>query len=229
VDRVSVRAVLVDALGTLVRLEPPAPRLRAGLRRVAGVDVGEEAAERAFRAEIAYYLEHHLEGRDRASLDDLRGRCAMVIVAELREHGVQPAAARAALLGSLEFTAFDDAAPALRALRDGGVRIVVASNWDCSLPEFLERSGLLELVDGVVSSAVVGRAKPAPEVFLAALREAGAVAEEALHVGDSLENDVGGARAAGIRAVLLARAGAPPAGVESVRSLAEVPSLVFGR
>ena len=225
----SVRAVLFDALGTLVRLEPPAPRLRAELRRVAGVDVGDEAAERAFRAEIAYYLEHHLEGRDAASLDDLRRRCAAVIAAELGEHGVEPAAAGEALLGSLEFTAFEDAAPALRALRGGGNRIVVASNWDCSLPEFLERAGLIELVDGVVSSALVGRAKPAPEVFLEALREAGAAPEEALHVGDSVENDVQGARAAGVRAVLLSRAGAPPGGVESIRSLAEVPALVFGR
>ena len=225
----SPRAVLLDALGTLVRLEPPAPRLRAELRRVAGIDVGEEAAERAFRAEIAYYLEHHLEGRDEASLGDLRDRCAAVIAGELREHGLEPAMAREALLGSLEFSAFDDAAPALRALRDGGARLVVASNWDCSLPEVLRTAGLLGLVDEVVSSAVVRRAKPAPEVFLEALRRAGATPHEALHVGDSVENDVLGARAAGVRAVLLDRDGVAPRDIESVQSLAEVPSLTFGR
>ena len=225
----SRRAVLLDALGTLVRLEPPAPRLRAELRRIGGIDVGEEAAERAFRAEIAYYLEHHLEGRDEASLEDLRVRCGAVIARELREHGLDPAGARQALLSSLEFTAFDDAAPALRALREGGARLVVASNWDSSLPEVLRTAGLLDLVDDVVSSAVVGRAKPAPEVFFEALRRAGATPDEALHVGDSAENDVRGARAAGVRAVLLAREGAPPGGVDSVRSLAEVPSLTFDR
>ncbi len=219
--------MLLDALGTLVRLEPPAPRLRAELRRVAGIDVGEEAAERAFRAEIAYYLEHHLEGRDAASLEELRDRCAAVLAGKLADLALEPAAARAALLGSLEFTAFEDAAPALRALREAGVRLVVASNWDCSLPEFLRRAGLVELVDGVVSSAVVGRAKPAPEVFLEAARIAGVAPEEALHVGDSVENDVQGAHAAGIRALLLARERRAPEWVESVRSLAEVPSLTF--
>ena len=223
----TVGAVLLDALGTLVRLEPPAPRLRASLRRVAGVDVSEEEAERAFGAEIAYYLEHHLEGRDRESLDGLRDRCAAVLATELGEHRLDRGAAREALLDALEFTAFEDAAPALRALRQGGVRLVVASNWDCSLPEFLRRAELLDLVDDVVSSAEVGRAKPAPDVFLEAARRAQVPPDDALHVGDSLENDVRGARAAGVRAVLLARAGDAPGGVESVRSLEEVPSLTF--
>jgi HAD superfamily hydrolase (TIGR01509 family) len=81
-------------------------------------------------------------------------------------------------------------------------------------------------VDGVVSSAEVGAAKPDPAPFARGLELAGARAEEALHVGDSLENDVAGARAAGVRAVLLDRAGAAPPGVETVRSLREVASLV---
>ena len=224
-----MRAVLLDALGTLVRLEPPAPRLRAELHRTCGVDIGEDAAERAFGAEIAYYLEHHLEGRDERSLDDLRDRCAAVLVRALDDEPLELPAAREALLGSLEFTPFADAAPALRALRDRGLRLVVASNWDCSLPGFLERAGLLELLDGVVSSAEVGRAKPAPEVFLEALRVAGARPEEALHVGDSIENDVEGARRAGLRAVLVARDGRVPDGVEAVRSLEELASLPFER
>ena len=50
--------------------------------------------------------------------------------------------------------------------------------------------------------------------------------EQAIHVGDSLKNDVAGARAVGIRAVLLQRGGDPPAGVESIRSLRELPPLL---
>jgi putative hydrolase of the HAD superfamily len=222
---VSVRAVLLDALGTLVRLEPPAPRLRAELRRLGGIDVGAEAAERAFRAEIAYYLEHHLEGRDAPSLEALRDRCALVVREALGSTAPDAGTVRQAMLDSLEFTPFSDAGPALGELRDRGVRTVVASNWDCSLPEVLERAGLASLVDGVVSSAVAGRAKPAPDVFLEGLRLAGAAAHEAVHVGDSIENDVEGAGAAGVRAVLLVRDRDPPPGVEAVRSLAEVPAL----
>ena len=59
-----VRAVLLDAFGTLVALEPPAPRLRVELKRTLGVEVGAEAADAAIRAEISFYLEHHLEGAD---------------------------------------------------------------------------------------------------------------------------------------------------------------------
>ena len=47
------RAVLLDALGTLVELDDPAPRLRAALLERSGIDVGIEAAGRGFGAEIA--------------------------------------------------------------------------------------------------------------------------------------------------------------------------------
>ncbi len=219
-------AVLLDALGTLVELQPPAPRLRARLAE-AGFAVSEERAAAGIAAEIEYYLANHLDGADRASLDDLRDRCAGVMMEALRLDGLDHATARWAMLAALEFRPYDDVVPALTALRDGGHRLYVVSNWDCSLPDFLGRARLLGLVDGVISSAEVGRAKPAPEVFLEAVRVAGVAPEEALHVGDSLENDVRGAQAAGLRAVLLARDGGAPGGVESVRSLEEVPSLTF--
>jgi putative hydrolase of the HAD superfamily len=66
-------------------------------------------------------------------------------------------------------------------------------------------------------------------VFKEALRLAGAGPGDALHVGDSRRNDVDGARAAGVRAVLLVREGEQPPGVEAIRSLAELPSVVFVR
>jgi 2-haloalkanoic acid dehalogenase type II len=223
-----VKAILLDALGTLVRLEPPAPRLREQLRRL-GVEVSEEDAERAFAAEIAYYLGHHTEGRDAASLELLRDRCAAVLARELGLGGVEPGVVRTAMLGSLEFTPFPEVPAALGELRERGLRLVVASNWDCSLPEVLEGAGVRSLVDGVVSSAVAGAPKPHPAVFHEALRVAGAAAAEAVHVGDSERNDIEGARAAGVRALLVLRHGEPPAGVEVVRSLGELPSVLFPR
>jgi putative hydrolase of the HAD superfamily len=130
------------------------------------------------------------------------------------------------MLASLEFTAFPDALEALPALRERGFALVIVSNWDCSLPDWLGPTGLLELVDGVVTSADVGAAKPDPAVFRRALDVAGVDGAGAVHVGDSLANDVEGARVVGIRAILVAREGAAPAGVEAVRSLAEVPVLL---
>lgn len=221
-------AVLLDAFGTLVAMEPPAPRLRVELRR-RGIEVAADAAEAAFAAEIAFYIDRHLEGRDPPSLDRLRDRCAQVIVEALELGPDHRPAVREAMLASLRFSPQPDAAPALEALRARGERLIVASNWDCSLGQVLADAGLDSLVDGVVASATVGAAKPAPAVFDAALAAAGVPPEQAIHVGDSLDHDVAGARAAGIDAILLDRRGAArSAGATTIRSLAELPSLVFG-
>jgi putative hydrolase of the HAD superfamily len=218
-------AVLLDALGTLVELQPPAPRLRAQLASE-GFEVSEERAATGFAAEIAYYLAHHLEGSDRERLDDLRDRCATAMMEALELPGLDHATARRAMLGSLEFTAFPDALEAVGELREHGHRLVVASNWDCSLPDWLGPTGLLEHVDGVVTSADAGAAKPDAAVFRRALSLAGVESGQAVHVGDSLDNDVAGARAMGIRAILVQRDGAPPGGVESIGSLTELPALL---
>jgi putative hydrolase of the HAD superfamily len=215
--------VFLDALGTLVELQPPAPRLRRLLAE-RGFDVDEQRAAAGFQAEIAYYLGHHLDGSDRERLDDLRDRCAAAMMEALDLPGLDRATAREVMLGSLEFVPFGDVLPALAALRDH--TLVIVSNWDCSLPAWLGPTGLLEHVDGVVTSAEAGVAKPAAGIFERALELVDARPGDVTHVGDSLENDVAGARAVGIRAVLVARDGGAPAEVESVRSLAELPALL---
>jgi putative hydrolase of the HAD superfamily len=217
--------ILLDALGTLVELQPPAPRLRVRLAE-AGFEVSEERAAAGFAAEISYYLAHHLEGSDRERLDDLRDRCATAMMEALGLAGLDHATARRAMLGALEFTPYPDALEGLAGLRGRGHRLVVVSNWDCSLPDWLGPTGLLELVDGVVTSADAGAAKPDPAVFRKALELAGVDGAGAVHVGDSLDNDVAGARAMGIRAILVQRDGEPPPGVETVRALTEVATLV---
>jgi putative hydrolase of the HAD superfamily len=219
------RAVLLDALGTLVELQPPAPRLRR-LLHDAGFEVSEEQAAEGFMAEIAYYLDHHLDGSDPERLERLRDRCADEMRRALGIPGLDHAAARRAMLGALEFTTYPDVEPALLELRERGMTLVIASNWDCSLPEWLRPAGILDLVDGVVTSAEVGAAKPSPRVFERALGIAGVEPAEALHVGDKVDNDIEGAAAAGIRGVLLQREGDPPSDVESIRSLRELPALL---
>jgi putative hydrolase of the HAD superfamily len=219
------RAVLLDALGTLVELQPPAPRLQRALREF-GFEVSEEQAAAGFMAEIAYYLDHHLDGSDPERLERLRDRCADEMRRALGIPELDHATARRAMLGSLEFTPYADVEPALRELRERGMTLVIASNWDCSLPEWLRPAGIVDLVDGVVTSAEVGAAKPSPRVFERALAIAGVEPGNALHVGDKIDNDVEGAAAAGVRGVLLQREGEPPPGVESIRSLQELPALL---
>jgi len=220
-----VKAVLLDALGTLVELQPPAPLLRRLLGQ-AGFHVSEERAAAGFAAEIAYYLDHHLEGSDRERLERLRDRCAEEMRRALVLPGLDHGTARRAMLEALEFRPYPDVLPALSDLRERGMTLVVASNWDCSLPEWLGPAGITELVHGVVTSAEVGAAKPDPRVFERALAIAAAAPSEALHVGDNVDNDVEGAAAAGVRAVLVQRDGELPAGVDTVRSLRELAALL---
>ena len=205
---------------------PPAPRLRDGLRAI-GVEVSEEAAAKAMKAEIAYYRAHLGQGRDQAGLAALRRACAEVLRDALGRPELDLGEVERTLLGAIRFEPFPDAVPALEALRAAGVRVVAASNWDVSLHEQLAATGLTPLLDGALSSAEVGAPKPDPRIFTRALALAGAGPEEALHVGDDVQADVGGARAAGLEPVLIDREGgleAPP-GVRRISSLAELPAL----
>jgi putative hydrolase of the HAD superfamily len=219
-------AVLLDALGTLVALEPPAPLLKAELAARFGLEVTETQAARAIAAEIAYYRAHLDEGRDPPTLEQLRRRSAEVLRSALPAAGAEleldPLVQ--ALLASLRFSAFPDVRPALLAARARGQRLVVVSNWDISLGDVLDGLGLTSLLDGVLTSAAAGARKPATLIFEQALALAGVQAPDAIHVGDSLDEDVAGAWAAGIEPVLIRRADGAAAepGVRTISSLAEL-------
>ena len=211
-------AVLLDALGTLVELETPWPYLAHELAG-RGVVVDLEAGRAAMLAEMGYYRAHHDEARDWATLKDLRRRCAAVVQESLGT-SLPLADVEDALLAAIRFRAYPEVPATLERLRAGGARLAVVSNWDVSLHDVLERTGLRGLVDVVVISAELGVAKPDPAIFRAALDRLGASAADAMHVGDSVEADVAGARAAGLEAVLVARnGGQTPDGVRVVASL----------
>src|SRR5829696_5649172 len=186
------RLITLDALGTLLELLPPAPRLVDELR-ARGVEVGEAQASAALRAEIAFYRAHHDSARDASTLALLRDRCTGVLHDALNDAG--------AALGALPRADLRDAL--LAALRFAGHRLVVVSNWDVSLHDALHDSGLAALVDAAISSAEAGAAKPDPRIFARALALAGGDGGGAMHVGDSLRFDVAGALAAGFDAVLV--------------------------
>jgi putative hydrolase of the HAD superfamily len=233
-----VRAVLLDALGTLVGLEPPVPHLLQALA-ARGVQVDPQAAGAAVRAEMALYrAEHHRAGTAQG-LTEVRAQCA----AALREALGAPAAGLdaeqmgAVLLESFRFFAYPEVPAVLEELRARGITLVVCSNWDLSLHDVLARTGLDARLDGAAVSAVEGVAKPATGLFARALARAGDVPPAAaLHVGDSVAHDVAGALAAGLRPVLVARdgdevrshdeGGAAPDGVPVVRDLRALPGLV---
>jgi putative hydrolase of the HAD superfamily len=103
------------------------------------------------------------------------------------------------------FFLYDDALPALAALRTGGLRIGLVSNGQRDLEEFARHHGLD--VDVCVGSVSHGRLKPHRSIFEAALAALGAVPADAAMVGDSYADDIEGARALGMRAILVDREG----------------------
>ncbi len=113
-----------------------------------------------------------------------------------------------------------DVPPALDALKHLGLRLVVVSNANGKLRELMERLDLARRFDVMLDSAVEGVEKPDPRLFRIALDRAGARPETTAHVGDLYHIDVLGARAAGLRAVLL-----DPVGLYEDKDCPRVPSL----
>jgi putative hydrolase of the HAD superfamily len=116
----------------------------------------------------------------------------------------------------------------LAGLHRRGFRLGVVSNWDARLPGLLAALGLERHLDAVVYSAAVGVEKPHPRIFRAVCGELEVDPQEALHVGDRVREDVEGALAVGMEALLLVRrtagAGGPPAG--DLSDLTPLPEIV---
>lgn len=120
-----------------------------------------------------------------------------------------------------------EALETLAGLRARGIRTAVASNAPFppeGMHRQLRRTGIADRVDAVVFSSEVGRRKPAPELYLAALERLGVAPVDALYVGDRVVEDYDGPRKLGMRAVLctaLARSPAPD-GVPTIGRLGEL-------
>jgi putative hydrolase of the HAD superfamily len=100
---------------------------------------------------------------------------------------------------------FPDVMPTLTRLRDRGIKLAVISNWDDRLRPLLSALDLAQHFNAILVSAEAGMQKPDPAFFLEAARRLGVAVGEVAHVGDSPQEDLAGAQAAGMRAVLVNR------------------------
>jgi HAD superfamily hydrolase (TIGR01549 family) len=123
---------------------------------------------------------------------------------------------------SENFELFEDALPVLEELRAAALKIGLVSNGIRDLSEFVVHHRLD--VDAAVGSRAHGRVKPHPSIFQSALEQLGATAAETVMVGDSLEEDVEGARALGMRAILIDRDDRHPAVDERLTDLYGLPA-----
>ncbi len=93
----------------------------------------------------------------------------------------------------------------LKALKHKGKKLGVISNWDSRLFKILDGLGLTGEFEFILASAVFGASKPSPKIFQEALKKSGVHPHEAVHIGDSVEDDIHGAMRLGIHAILVDR------------------------
>ena len=120
------------------------------------------------------------------------------------------------------FELYDDVLPTLAELRSHGLKLGLVSNTARDLPAFVSHH-LLD-VDAVIGAREHGKTKPDPSIFAAVLVELGVEAASAAMVGDSLEDDIGGALALGMSAFLVDRGGVYPEYPGRLDGLSELTS-----
>ena len=101
--------------------------------------------------------------------------------------------------------AHEDAVPVLRSVHDMGLRIGLISNTGMTpgttFRTYLSNTGMLDFFDTLTFSDEVKMSKPAREIFLLTLRTLDAAPGQTVHVGDSIRNDIAGAKDCGLKTV----------------------------
>jgi len=123
---------------------------------------------------------------------------------------------------SENFDLYDDVLPVLARLRAHGLKLGLVSNGGREIADFVAHHELE--VDCAIASRAHGWTKPHPSIFEAVLTELDVEPAEAAMVGDSVEEDIAGAVALGMRAILIDREGRHPEGVERLPDLWGLPA-----
>jgi putative hydrolase of the HAD superfamily len=165
-------------------------------------------------------LEHRSAQHRRFAVEIVRGMGATLAVAE--QIGI---AAEEAWGDAGNFELFPDVEPLLEVLRASGCTVGLVSNTDRELEPFAAQLGIS--VDFALASHAHGRRKPCTTIFAAALALGGAAPEQAVMVGDSVDDDIAGAASLGLRAVLVDRHGRyPDHPGERIAGLEELPRML---
>jgi putative hydrolase of the HAD superfamily len=206
-----IRAVLFDAVGTLIELREPVGESYARIARRHGVEISAWRLEDAFRRALAQAPPMVFPDSAAAEVPARERQWWREVV-----RSTFLAADSARRFGDFE-ACFRDlwrhfAAPGawrtrtgattlLHTLQRRGRRTAVVSNFDARLPALLDGLGLAPALDAVVLPCEARALKPDAAIFTSALERLGVAAHEALFVGNDAQRDLQGARAAGLRAL----------------------------
>ena len=220
----TVQAVLFDVDFTLAKPGPllgPGGYEEAGKRFGLELDPGRYGEARA--AAILDLRQHHELEHD----EEVWLRFTEDIVRAMGGEGDACRSVAQAItdrwLSSENFELYEDVLPVLSALRGHGLKIGLVSNTSRDLDSFVSHFSLP--VDAWISSGRHGKVKPSPSIFMAVLDQLEVEPSAAVMVGDSLEDDVEGARALGMQAYLVDRDGRTEV-PDALPTLLALPALV---
>jgi putative hydrolase of the HAD superfamily len=215
-----IEAILFDAGGTLIHVD--------GSRFCAAAALPYEpeafaAAEAAATGAVRSWILRHPESTDAERMPLFLDRFLLALKVDGPEE--RKAAARRIAQEHHRANLWSGAAPGaletLGALRERGYRLGVVSNADGRVRMLLEEAGLATHLEVILDSAHLGVEKPDPRIFLAATEALHLLPSSCAYVGDVYEIDILGARAAGLRPILIGASPAPDP-VERVAKLSDL-------
>lgn len=229
------KAIFFDAVGTLFRVRGGVGQIYWEIAKPFGIKASPEAIERAFQ-EVFPNAPPLVFSRLQAGLlrrsekewwhgvvQDVFHRVGMI--RNFDEYFEEVFRAFAGIRG---WELYPETREALQHLRKAGFILGIISNFDSRILTVCTDLEIFEYLDSIQISSREGAAKPDPKIFRKALQHHGLLPREAVHVGNSVEDDVQGAGEAGLIPIYLNRDQEPskPEGVVSIRNLTEIFSLV---
>ena len=194
----TIRAVTFDAAGTLIAPTPSVGAVYAEVAQAHGVSRSASELDTAFGP--AFHAVQQRWGVPYGADDDDARRFWIEVVTATFKEPLSDELCRGlydTFVEARRWRVLPGAREALAWCRQRGLRTAVVSNFDCRLPSLLKA---LELtVDTVVTSTMVGRAKPDPAPLRTAAERLRVMLDEVLHVGDSVAEDGGMCEALGVR------------------------------
>ncbi len=210
-----IRGVIFDIHSTLIDQGSAGDWLDSALARTP------HPLNKAERTELEAFLDRIWEGArisDPESSRDLSFAAHRRVFHELLEAGPNIDKSFADVLYEVMldgWTAYEDAAPTLAALKEAGIKIAALSNAGVPIRDVLDREGLLPYIDATVLSYEAGFVKPDVRIFKSALNALGLTAPSVLMVGDNGKDDAGGS-VLGLRTLILPRTRGPVHGLDAV-------------
>ncbi|MGB7443267.1 MAG: HAD family hydrolase [Coleofasciculaceae cyanobacterium] len=209
------KVIFLDAVGTLFGVKGSVGEVYSSLSSEFGVEVSAQSLDKAFRQAFATAEPPVFPDSDPDEIPECEFEWWRVVALRtFQEVGVLNQFADFVDFFDQLYNHFStaepwfiypDVLPALKRWQSEGIQLGVVSNFDSRLYFVLDALGLDQFFTSVTISTQTGKAKPDPSIFAVALKKHNCTAQEAWHIGDSYQEDYQGAKAAGLRGILVKR------------------------